>query len=535
MKTCSGKASNVLGWLLRGAAIAGCCLAAPSALAKSTSVLPRDHARQFVDRFNAADDEYVVNLIPNKDAAAWIADQAPRFDCPSTRFVETYYFRWWTLRKHIKQTPEGRVLTEFITPVSHAGAYNTISCALGHHIAEARWLRDQAVLDEYIRFWLRGSPEGGPQPHLHKFSSWLAAAINERRLTTGDDDFAVDLLDDLVADYEQWETERQLPSGLFWQHDVKDGMEESISGGRRVKNIRPTINSYMVGNAEAIAVVAELADRQELAVSYRGKASKLRELAIDAMWDPEAEFFKVRLENGEVSDAREAIGYIPWLFGVANERHAAAWQQTQDRQGFWAPRGLTTAERRHPEFRTHGTGTCEWDGAVWPFATSQTLGAMANVLRGPKQSYVTRRDYFEHLLRYADAHQKDGAAYIGEYHDEITGDWLITGPKERRSRYYNHSTFCDLVITGLVGVIPMNDDRIEVSPLLPEDAWDWFCLDGLPYRGRELTIMWDRSGTMYGRGPGLTLLCNGKPLAHSKTLAPLAAQLPPPEDKASNP
>ena len=69
----------------------------------------------------------------------------PLFDCPDGDFEEIYYFRWWTFRKHIKQTPDGRVLTEFITPVSHAGPYNTISCAVGHHLAEGRWLRDQTV------------------------------------------------------------------------------------------------------------------------------------------------------------------------------------------------------------------------------------------------------------------------------------------------------------------------------------------------------------------------------------------------------
>lgn len=521
--------------LLRCSTIAMCWLVSLYAAADDTSILPRDHSRRFVERFNAADDEYVVNLIPNSQAADWIAEQAPRFDCPSSRFVETFYFRWWTLRKHIKDTPQGRVLTEFITPVSHAGAYNTISCALGHHLAEARWLQDQTLLDEYIHFWLRGGPGDGPQLHLHKFSSWLAAAINQRRQVTDDDTFAVGLLDDLIADYEQWEAERQLPNGLFWQHDVKDGMEESISGGRRVKNVRPTINSYMVGNAEAIADLAELAGRDDLAVTYQHKAAQLRAKSIEAMWDPQADFFKVRLERGEYSSAREAIGYIPWLFGLPSEQHAAAWLQTQDREGFWAPRGLTTAERRHPEFRSHGVGTCEWDGAVWPFATSQTLGAMANLLRGPKQSYITRRDYFEHLLRYANAHQKDGAAYIGEYYDEVTGDWLITGPKERRSRYYNHSTFCDLVITGLVGIVPSDGDRIQVSPLLPEDSWDWFCLDGLRYRGRNLTIVWDRSGTMYGFKPGLTLLCDGKLLAHAEGLTTIEAQLPPRTRQGDNP
>src|SRR5688572_18039132 len=59
----------------------------------------------------------------------------------------------------------------------------------------------------------------------------------------------------------------------------------------------------------------------------------------------------------------------------------SAWLQFSDPHGFSAPFGLTTAERRHPEFRSHGIGTCEWDGAVWPFATSQTLAALANALR----------------------------------------------------------------------------------------------------------------------------------------------------------
>ena len=129
---------------------------------------------------------------------------------------------------------------------------------------------------------------------------------------------------------------------------------------------------------------------------------------IAALWDADAKFFKVRLEDGTLSDAREAIGFIPWMFNLAGPEHAAAWRQIKDPAGFSAPRGLTTAERRHPEFRTHGTGTCEWDGAVWPFATSQTLTGLANVLRGPQQPYVTRRDYFDALQTYARAHQKDG-------------------------------------------------------------------------------------------------------------------------------
>jgi hypothetical protein len=303
-------------------------------------------------------------------------------------------------------------------------------------------------------------------------------------------------------------------------------MEESISGSRTAKNARPTINSYMAANARAIARVAELAGRRDVAKHFREKSESLCSQMIDALWDADAKFFKVRFENGQLSDAREAIGFIPWTFKLARPDHAEAWQQFTAPAGFMAPRGLTTAERRHPSFRTHGTGTCEWDGAVWPFATSQTLTGLANLLRGPAQAFVTRRDYFEALRTYARSHQKDGKPYIGEYHDEMTGDWLITGPKEVRSRYYNHSTFCDLVISGLVGIVPRDGDKLEVDPLIPDDTWDWFCLDGVRYHGHDLTIVWDRAGDRFNNGAGLTIWANGQVIAQRDTLGQLHATLP---------
>ena len=46
-------------------------------------------------------------LVPNADAADWMAANVPLFDCPDATFEKIYYFRWWTFRKHIKQTPQG--------------------------------------------------------------------------------------------------------------------------------------------------------------------------------------------------------------------------------------------------------------------------------------------------------------------------------------------------------------------------------------------------------------------------------------------
>jgi hypothetical protein len=207
--------------------------------------------------------------------------------------------------------------------------------------------------------------------------------------------------------------------------------------------------------------------------------------------------------------------------------------------------GITTAERRHPQFRSHGVGTCEWDGAVWPYATSQTLVGLANILRNYEQQYVSKADYFDALLTYArsqryrgsprershntcarrnDETLSRGKPYIGEYLDEKTGKWLT--PDSDRSRYYNHSTFCDLVISGLVGLVPRQDNTVVVHPLIPADAWDWFCLDNVLYHGRTLTVLWDRSGQKYGKGKGLHVFADGTEVAGSDELTWITGEFP---------
>jgi|GEM_PF-1672573 len=479
-------------------------------------VLKADAFKHYVDYFNGMEDENVVNLISNAQSWEWMKGNIPLFECPDPNFEQIYYYRWWTFRKHIKQTPDGMVVTEFLTPVSHAGAYNTISCAAGFHICESRWLRENKFLDEYILFWLRGNA-GGPQKHLHKYSSWLQDALWEKYMVDGDREFIVGLLPDLIADYEAWVAEKALPDGLFWQYDVRDAMEESISGSRKEKNARPTISSYMYADARAIAKIARLAGKNDVAAEFDKKAEAIKAAVQSGLWDKDAEFFKVRLETtGKLSDAREEIGFIPWMFNLPDAGYEKAWLQAIDPEGFDAPKGFATAERRHRLFRSHGVGSCEWDGAVWPFATSQTLLGMANVLNNYEQDALTEQDYFRALMKYAKSHEWKGKPFIGEYLDEVTGYWL-KGENERQ-RYYNHSSFADLVVTGLVGLRPRPDEIIEVNPLVPYDAWDWFCLDGVPYRGHRLTVVWDKKGEKYGKGKGLSVWVDGKEIARSERL-----------------
>lgn len=489
---------------------------------ESAAILNAGDYKHYVDYFNKMEDENIIQAISNAESWDWMKTNVPLFECPQANFEEMFYYRWWTLRKHIKETPVGKAMTEFLVERSYSDKYNLIACAVGHHTYESRWLHNANYLKENLKVWYRGN-EGNFMNKLHKFSNWNADAAYSYYLISGDKDFVVDLLPDLENDFRLWEMERRKPTGMFWQEDVKDGMEEQISGGRRVKNERPTINSYMYGNAIALSKMAELAGNTDWVKLYTAKADTLKNLVQQNLWNSESHFFETVKEKGGFAEVREQIGFIPWYFGLPDAGFEKAWEQITDTEGFNAPFGITTAERRHPEFRTHGCCKCEWDGAVWPFSTAQTLVGMANLINNYEQNVVNDSVYFDLLETYVESQYYRGRPYIGEYLDETTGYWL-KGDQER-SRYYNHSTFNDLIITGLVGLRPRADNKIEVNPLVPKEKWDWFCLDNVLYHGKIVSIVWDKNGDKYELGQGLTILVEGKVVGNSEGLTKLICDI----------
>ena len=485
----------------------------------TAAVLKYDDYKHYVDYFNTMEDENIVQAIPNVKAWEWMTQNMPLFDCPDKDFEEMWYFRWWTLRKHIEQTPVGYAMTEFLVNRSYADQYNLIVSGVGHHIHESRWLRNNTYLDQIMNTWFHGN-EGQPMKKILNYSSWIAYSLWGRYLVDGRKDWIVSMLPSLEWEYNKWETTHTREGGLYWQADVQDAMEETISGGRKKKYLRPSINSYMYGNAMAIGNIARLVGDETKAKTYFDKAADLREKVHTKLWNETQQFFEThRIDSS--ANVREAIGFLPWYTHMAKDeaKYGVAWLQAADEKGFSAPYGQTTAERRHPLFRTHGVGKCEWDGAVWPFATSQTLTAMANYLNDYSHPVISDSVYFTELEKYVQSQHMRGKPYIGEYLDETTGYWL-KGDQER-SRYYNHSTFNDLIITGLCGLRPHADQTIEVNPLLPADKWGYFCLDNVLYHGHNLTIVWDKDGSRYHAGKGLRVYVDGKLAGRRDTLGRL--------------
>ncbi len=482
-------------------------------------VLNPDSYRHYVAEFSRQEIEATGH--PGDDPWPWMTANIPWFDSSAKDFEEMYYFRWFAFQKHVASTPTGFVITEFIPHVAWGGYYNTIVDAAPFHLYESRWLRDPRIAADDARFWM--SSAAAPR----NYSVALADAIGGITLATGNTRLGADLLPAMEANYRAWEATHQDRNGLFWSIDTRDAMEHSISGD----GYRPTLNSYMYADATAIAALANEGGDSARAREFAGKAEAQRKRIEEYLWNPRDQFYEVLspardsgirkekkfVDPGTVlqfSGVRELIGYIPWDFDIPAADHAVAWKQLFDSHGFAGKYGPATAERRSPRFRYANSDKCQWNGPSWPFATTQVLIGMANLENHQQQNYVTRQDYLRLFQEYVlSEHLRLSSGkiipWIDEDLDADTGEWIARdilaqrhSPEAGRGAYYNHSGFADPLITGLIGLRPSKEDTVVLHPLLPPHAWSYFALDGLPWHGHLLTILYDPTGRRYLRGQG---------------------------------
>jgi hypothetical protein len=529
--------------MLRVLSVIAVLLTATTASADPVVLHPADF-KHYVDEFNAADTEPYKQAIPNDRAWDFIGHDAPLFSCPNADFERMYWFRWWTYRKHLRQTPDGFVVTEFMPDVSWAGKYNTISCAAYQHTREGRWLADDSIVRDYLVFMLE---KGGP---ARGYTFPAAAAVWDLYQARGDKPWTIARLPALIKNYQAWEKSHRDDGELFWQTDTSDGMEISAGG----HGYRPTINACMYGDARAIANIARMANDQPTAAAFDADADKIRSLVLERLWSDQTHFFHTQPRKTDARGrpeqkivdptTRELMGYEPWLFDLPTpgNGYEVAWDQLKDEQGFAAPFGPTTCERRSPLYRISYQGhECQWDGPSWPYSTSLTLMAMANVIRDYPQKNVDRVGYFDLLTTYTKSQKMtlpDGRVvpWIDENLDPIKGNWIAhdrlkepamrgAGPADR-GQDYNHSSYNDLIITGLCGLVPGPGDEVVIDPLLPDKSWDWFCLDDVSYHSHKLAIVWDRDGKKFSRGAGLTVWIDGKTAGNLPTLGQLRIDLP---------
>ena len=521
-------------WWAAAAATALLVVAAPAASAVGGSA----PATTFLDH---------TALLGSVQDPGWYEANIPFLEVPDRQIQDVYYYRWQTYKEHLVYTgPQyGWLSNEFLQPVDYGAPYGGVVAAAGHQITEGRWLRDQQYTKDDIDYWLNGPGQfakprtDGVNPDTgdwaHEYSFWAASAVWQQYLAAGDAGFTTAEKQALIRQYNGWSDHFDSSLGLYWQVPVWDATEYSPSsyessdpyhGGA---GFRPTINAYQYGDAMAIGRIAALTGDTATAADFTHRASALQTAMQAHLWDPGRQFFYDMPRDNNPSrallDTREEMGFMPWMFDMPAAGDVSAFAQLKDANGFASAYGPTTTERRSRWFMHDAAECCRWDGPSWPYETSQTLTGVANLLDDyPAQSVLDAADYVSMLHTYAATQYRDGQPYVAEAHDPDQPNWIYDS--HGHSEDYNHSTFNDNVISGLIGLRGQAGNTLTVKPLAPS-GWDYFALENTPYHGHDVTVLWDRTGLRYHQGAGLRVYVDGHQVSVSPTLTAVTVPVGP--------
>lgn len=513
------------------------------------------------------------------DAARWARRAVPLFECSERSVERAYYYRWRLFWLHLKRTPRhGHVISEFLPPVNWAGPHGTINCAFGHHAAEARWVRDPAVLDDYSLFWFRHAKAD------LRYTWWPAHSALERFRLDGRTTVLRQLYAPLAREYWRWANRSVAQSAhgehppCMWQAAHDDGQENSVGGD----GCRPTINAAMYGEARALSQIGALLADRAAAAAFSAEAKRWRR-ALLSLWHPRLQAFVTRAKrpppgrlqdvrlrrtklgclmcpaprrgaprcppawaDGELVDVREMQGLTsPWYHRVAGPEHAVAFAQLRAPGGFGAPWGVRTAERRHACYNFTTDCVTSWHGPVWPFESAKLGTAMINALHGPHRArlapHLAPSDFADFLRTYAQMHTRGaardvepGEPFVGESFHGDEGFWYTRElmyrrrhGDRRRGDHYFHSSYCDLVLSGLVGLhVRMAAGRatLVLSPLFAPGQISWFSAAAVRVLSHDVDVAYDADGSRYG-GVGLAVWVDGTLVARRRTLGELTASM----------
>ena len=458
--------------------------------------------------------------------ASWYLDNIPFFECSDQQIEQVYYYRWKMYKAHIRRVGDNKyVITEFINHVAwDREPYCTINAASMHHIYEGRWLKDNRYIDGYIDYLYQ---DGGND---RRYSESIADASYGRYLVNADASFLTKQLDSMKRMYNEWSDHFDSSKQLYFIPAMPDATEYTIasidaSGGKDGfddgEAFRPTINSYMYGNAMAIARIAKLKGDAEDSQKYFRKAIALKANVEKDLWNDSLHHFtdRFKVDNQYVHywnfiRGRELAGMIPWYFDLPSDskKFNAAWLHLTDTSQLLGAFGFRTNEPSYQYYFKQfvfykGQRGSQWNGPSWPYQTSQSLTAMANFINDYNQGVVTASDYIKSLRLFARQHfLPNGKLDLVENYDPNLGGPIVY---YYWSNHYNHSSFNNLVITGLCGIRPTEGDTLTINPI-SDNSIKYFCLDGISYHGHKLTVLYDVNGTRYNYGKGITVFVDDK-------------------------
>lgn len=448
----------------------------------------------------------------------WLADEIPTFDCPDQKWMRCWYYRWFVVRANYAE--EDGVPGFF--EGKRGGYTRHITYSAPHIMDEVRWLSDgRYAFGQAEILGKRREPDGR---RFGGYTHWIAATLWDAYLVHPDKKELARLLPAWAED-----TECAFPGKLDTNRPLRDyllnppshwatGMEwqpgwfyfDNYDRGKETNLYRPDYTAYYYANARAVASAYRELGQPEKAAQFDALADKIKQAMNELMWDSQTGYFySVKAGTDQKAMVKEIVGIYPFAFGAADKGKVRAFDSILDPEEFWGPWKVTTCTMKCPMY-TPKVRLCNWNGPVWPHAESLVANALAQGIRTYMSPKVTPEKLWEFMDSYTSLHFEDkGTWRQPNIHEEGNADdGMMYGCPD-----YFHSTYNDLVITLVGGLVPRADDVIELYPVVGV-PWDHFRLDRIPYKGHLLSIVWDDrpSGRYEGVPRGFSLYVDGKRL-----------------------
>ncbi|MFH8252766.1 Ig-like domain-containing protein [Microbacterium sp. B2969] len=467
----------------------------------------------------------------------WWVDNIPYLDTPEDNIDKTLFYRWWLMRYNFLDADIPGNDYQFPTSMEGVLGYNNaIVLTVGMFIDDLKYFRDPAYsygpavsVGETSKSGKFVDNPGDPANWSNSYTQYITeAAWRAYELHGGPGAIGEKLGDHSRDDVE----------GLLDAYDGNDNGLIEYSWGAMTGNDadavsfhwRPnsanmdrTESAYLYSNAKAAAEFYRVAGDTEGAAHMDALAKRVKDAVLKYLWEParstadevglKGNLLKHRMtSDGALNPWKEINNYYPFSVGLMPKPGDADYDQPYVE----ALRLFADADQ-YPVFPFYTANQVDQAAYGGPGSNNFSVinstvwfRMLSSVLRDYPQDYVTPEMYKQLLYWNAWAHYQNGDNRLPNQNEFWSGGSAANGGSIGYRSWIHHTILGATnftVIEDAMGVRSRADAKIELDPI--DIGWPSFAADNIRYHDRDLTVVWDEDGSVYGGPAGYSVYLDG--------------------------
>ncbi|GKW20069.1 carbohydrate-binding protein [Pectobacterium araliae] len=471
----------------------------------------------------------------------WWADNLPYLDTPEDNINKSLFYRWWLLRfNSLDADVPGNDYQFPIAIEGVLGYNNAIVLTTGMFIDDLKYLRDPTYA---YGSWI-GAGEvaaggkyvdnpGSPENWSSSFTQYItAAAWRAYQLHGGPIEIAGKLAGygrgDVLSLLRTYDKNGNGLIEYDWSAMTGNDADAVSFDWARLhgqKRMDRTESAYVYANALATAQAARLSGDAAMAREMETVAETIRKSVLDLLWQDNSKTPDSMGLHGNLLKHRQAAGpkalvdwkeinnYYPFAVGLMPKRG----EPDYDPKYIQALR-LFADTKQYPLFPFYTANQADQlargDKGSNNFSVINStvlFRILSSTLRDYPSTYLDEQSYRKLLYWNAWAHYINGDNRYPDQNEFWANGSAENGGNIGYRSWIHHTqlgTTNFTIIEDVAGLKPRTDAKIELQPI--DIGWDFFTVDNLRYRDRDLSIIWDRDGSRYGGPAGYSVYLDGQ-------------------------